>query len=421
LQPVRNGCRSRSQVLPRVRQQDGVMPAYSGKFHYSSDPTREGSCQISFTAESCVVTPASGAAIAFDLGDVDIAVKSDWDLQLELFTGRHLTLRQFGPAFDRMAAEFIAAWRDRTLRCLLLEDLEPVGAYACTAGIAPEQPIPAEVRIFKSNIAILPIAATAWQWRLAAVDAIAFDSETYTLTLQSGSQRLVIAKLAGKTEEFREKLQQQSGALRQRSADILHQTFPFLDPDRLQQLLSAMPEGRSTPFSKLASIHPKLIDAIIQHAVDEPLRPYFDALKAQAQPDSIMTGYKFIQESDVPLFFWFFFPLARPDGHHSGIAAWEAVTGSGRATYFFRTGQPGESPEHVEAAMDKLTQGLALVNFRREPVYLPDDSLAQTPEFHRYAIGCRKLPDLRDLRAAFVGRAIHSSLENWTAASRKLY
>jgi hypothetical protein len=41
--------------------------------------------------------------------------------------------------------------------------------------------------------------------------------------------------------------------------------------------------------------------------------------------------------------------------------------------------------------------------------------LEQQPKFHRYAIGARKLPDLRALRAAFRGRAIHTSLEAWTA------
>ena len=174
------------------------MPSYSGKFHYSSDPVREGPCQLSFTAETCTVTPSSGTAISFDLGDVDVAVRNEWDLELTLFTGRHVTLRQFGPAFDRMAGEFIAAWRDRTIRCLLLEDLEPVGAFPCTAAITPEAPIPAEVRIFKSNIAILPLAANAYQWRLAAVDAISFSDETYNVSLRAGEQRLVIGKLGKK-------------------------------------------------------------------------------------------------------------------------------------------------------------------------------------------------------------------------------
>lgn len=406
------------------------MPTYSGKFHYSSDPHREGPCQVTFTDETCTVTPATGTPISFDLGDVDIAEKHDWDLVLTLFTGRHLTLRQFGAAFERMAGEFIAAWRDRTLRCLLLEDLAPVGAYACSTAIAPAPPVPAEVRLFKTNIAIFPLAADAYQWRLAAVDDISFNADSYALALSSAGQRLVIARLAKKTDEFRGKLQEQYDALRQHSAEAMQQLFPFLDPDRLGQLLALMPEGRSVPLSKLASIHPKLVDAIEKQAVSERLRPYFDALRDASMKDSIMAGYKFIREDEedeedseaagedddkAPLFFWFFFPLVRADGRHSGIAAWEAATGSGRATYFFRTGQPGESAEHVQRAMERLTAGLALINFRREPVYMSEDA----PKFRRYAIGVRKLPELRDLRTAYSGRALHTTIEGWSESMKK--
>ena len=66
-----------------------------------------------------------------------------------------------------------------------------------------------------------------------------------------------------------------------------------------------------------------------------------------------------------------------------------------------------------DAAADRLARGLALVNFRREPVYLPDDSLQVQPKFRRYAIASRRLPELADLRRAFAGRAIHTSLDAW--------
>jgi len=153
--------------------------------------------------------------------------------------------------------------------------------------------------------------------------------------------------------------------------------------------------------------------------VDEPLKPYFDELRSRAADGSLMAGFKFIREDEVeepeggeseeqkePLFFWFFLPIAGKD-----IVAWEASTGSGRATYFFRAPQGNAA----ETAVQKLTRGLALANFRREPVYLSDDSLEQQPRYRRYAIGCRKLPDLRELRSAMLGRAIHSSIEAWQA------
>jgi hypothetical protein len=406
------------------------MPAYSGKFQYldaSGAAASQGACQFRFDAETAILTPASGTPIAFDLGDVDRAVRHEWDFELTLFTGRRLQLRQFGAAFSTMSEELLAAWRDRTVRCLLLEDLEEVARYSGTAalnGPAAE----AEIRLYKSNIAVLPLDGPPTQWRLAEVDSVSFDDATYAVTLESAGERLTIAKLAKKTGEFRGNLDGALGDLRTHEAEALHTAFPFLDPDRLQQLIEAMPEGRSVPLGALGAIHAKLPDALVAHAVDEHLRPYFDALRARAAGDSLMTGFKFIrpdeekseEEGEQPeteaaapaangkeekqaLFFWFFFPLA------GGRVAWEATTGSGRATYFF------DAPPPVDHAIAHLTRGLALVNFRREPIYLPDESLEQQQRFRRYAIGCRKLPDLRTLRGAFRGRAIHTSLDAWTA------
>jgi hypothetical protein len=117
-----------------MRQQDGltIMPAYSGKYLYTGErgeSLQQGPCQLTFDAETCIITPAGGTLLAFDLGDVDRTTPAEWDLQLTLSTGRTVTLKQFGAAFSDMSRELLAAWRDRTVRCLLLEDLEELGSY----------------------------------------------------------------------------------------------------------------------------------------------------------------------------------------------------------------------------------------------------------------------------------------------------
>lgn len=420
------------------------MPAYSGKCQYQGErgeTLSQGPCQIKFEKETCIATPSGGIPIAFDLGDVESVSRGEWDMQLTLFTGKTLALRQFGPAFGRMADELTAAWRDRTVQCLLLEDLEELGRFQGSVALAPSSdgPLPAEIRIYKSNIAVLPIAGAAVQWRLADVDAIDFDERSYSTTLVSEARKLVFTKLAKKTDEFVSTLRGALDEFRERSAEALHQTFPFLDPDRLQRLLTTMPEGRSATIASLAQIHPKLPDALIARAVAPHLKPYFDALRSRAGSGALMAGFKFIRpdeeeqspaeeappeaeseqpvdaavasepaQTESPLFFWFFFPLGK-------VVAWESTTGTGRATYFFRLAPRETNPAGVEAAVARFTRGLALVNFRREPVHLPDDALEQQERFHRYAIGARKLPDLRALRAAFAGRAIHSTVEKWSA------
>ena len=60
-----------------------------------------------------------------------------------------------------------------------------------------------------------------------------------------------------------------------------------------------------------------------------------------------------------------------------------------------------------------INRAIVLLNFRREPIYLPDDSLLIQPRFRRYAIACRKLPELVRLRSSFLGRAIHASNDTW--------
>jgi len=401
------------------------MPAYSGKFQYTGEHGEnlgQGPCEVSFEKETCVITPAGGVPLAFDLGDVDRTTPGEWDLGLALYTARIITLKQFGASFSNMAGELLAAWRDRTVQCLLLEDLQEVGRYSGMANGAP-----GEIRIFRSNIAFLPQAGTPIQWRLAEVESIVFDPSTYTIALtRAGADRLVLSRFAKKTDEVLGMLQEVHGALRKHAAAALHDTFPFLSADQLVRLQIAMPEGSSTSLAELDKIHPKLSEFLIGKAVDETLKPYFEALRACATREPLMAGFKFTRpdeeeaaeqtnetagggdETQSPLFFWFFVPLPNEK------AAWESTTGSGRATYFFRAAAP------VANSIEVLTRGLALVNFRREPVYLPDDSLDCQPKFHRYAIGARKLPELRALRAAYLGRALHSSIEDWQSQIEKM-
>ena len=125
-----------------------------------------------------------------------------------------------------------------------------------------------------------------------------------------------------------------------------------------------------------------------------------------------------------PILHWFFLPLAAKPGAKfpSNLVAWEATSRSGRATYFFRLVPPeqaaqlqdaSKSAALIETAIRQLNRAIVLLNFRREPIYLPDDSLLLQPRFRRYAIACRKLPELVRLRSSFLGRAIHTTPAAW--------
>ena len=442
------------------------MPSYRGKFQYlaqSGSATQQGASQVQFDDEKFVLTPESGAPLAFDLGDVDAVVAADYEIRLPLYTGNTIKLQQFGKSYDDFARELLESYRKRTLQCLLLEDMEEVDRFtgAFTLDAAGAQPIsgPAEIRLFKSNLAVLPTALQGFQWRLADVDGLRLDSQNYEIVLEAGGDRLRVNRLAKRTELCHTKLREAIDQLNTESAQALHTILPFLNADQLQSTASILREGHSASAVKLAAIHTRIPEALAANAVDKTLKPYYDDLLSRTAKGMVFAGFKVIRPEDLDMLgavseeasgdaidassdtapsggmpdadeaapealYWFFFPLAaKPgSGEPGNVVAWEASSRSGRATYFFRLVDPvaastlrdsSKSAEAVERAVRRINRVLGMLNFRRRPIYLSDDDLSANIAFHRYAIAARRIADLRQVRAAFLGRAIHSSFDAW--------
>jgi hypothetical protein len=449
------------------------MPTFSGKFQYvnADGATQQaGPCRVSFEAETLTLTPASGAPLALDLGDIDVFLPGEYELTLALYTGKKILLNQFGKTFQNLCHDLLEAYRKRLLQCLLLEDLDEITRFDGSVRVesaARTFSSPAELRLYRSNLAVLPTQATGFQWRLADIDTISFDEATWTVTAEAREERLIVNKLAKRTEEFRECLTNAMDELTQHGAETVHGIFPFLTPDEFQQAAVLLKEGRAASLAKLRALHPRTEQALTTNVVDARLKPYFDALLAHVPGGNYYAGFKLLRETEdqpekeeapadaaewndsetaeagaeeaaeapaepaaeadeeaQPILHWFFLPLAaKPGAKFPGnLVAWEATSRSGRATYFFRLVPPEQAPQLQEAskapalieiAIRQLNRAIVLLNFRREPIYLPDDSLLLQPRFRRYAIACRKLPELVRLRSSFLGRAIHTTPAAW--------
>jgi len=443
------------------------MSDFKGSFQYLSSTRSvraEGPCRVEHDDATLSIVPEAAAAITLDFGDLDGFLAQDYAIRLPIYTGSALVLREFGKAYPKLASELLSAYRERMLNCLLLEDMEEISRYDATFSLAkggarcpkcgspdrggkfcpdcgqklehiardtsPAVSGTGEVRLYKTNVALLGTSVPSFQWRLADVDKVIYEAGSYDVSLKAGDRYLTISGLARRTEEFARKLKDAIGELATRSSQALHASFPFLDPDQLLDTNLLMREGRSAPLSKLKPIHPRIEAALTANAVDTNLKPYFEELLKLAARDGMYAGFKLIRAEDRdanaeasesegnpadspesmpdaddsgPLtLYWFFFPIARKK-----VVAWEASSRSGRATYFFRVTDP------LEESIRVINDALGMLNFRRRPIYLSDDELETKPEFHRYAIAARRLPELRQLRASFLGRASHTSLEAW--------
>ena len=121
-------------------------------------------------------------------------------------------------------------------------------------------------------------------------------------------------------------------------------------------------------------------------------------------------------------YIWFLAPIGEGMGKSGNAIAMESASpeGSAKATYFFRIMSRSEyrsAPEKevlpaIDRAITLVNRSMIDVNFRREPIYLPDERLLE-PSYVRYFHSVKLLPSLRALRSAFIGRVMHVSEEQW--------
>ncbi len=455
------------------------MPSFSGRFQLTGGRgPQSGACALSFDEDTLQVVSGGTPIVACDLGDIDVFAPGDYVLDLTFHGGQQLRLQQFAKAFDNLVHDLLEAYRARLVKCLLLDDLEEVCRF--TGTVEYQSPArrfsgPSEIRLYRSNLACLPVNATGFQWRLADIDSVEFDAASYATAVRSRDESMKVTKLAKRTDEFRQRVEQAMQEAGERSAKVLHELFPFVAPDRFSDLAAAMKEGHAVSLARLKAIDPKIPQAIVSNAVDAKLRPYFDHLAKLAGEAGTFAGFKMIRPEDEadsgdsedgedgghdsdasaeeagsgeesleasadtathpdpgtgeeeeseaqPVLHWFFFRITSAAAKEP-VLAWEATSRSGRATYLFfesalTTGPAGEASP--EAAAKRLARGLASVNFRREPLYLSDEALQLQPRFRRYAIASRRLRELGALRRAFIGRAIHASPDAWRQQLDKL-
>jgi hypothetical protein len=426
------------------------MPSFTGKFEHRTGTgavQQGGTCRLTFDEETLRIVSEKGPGLAIDLGDIDTIEAGDYELKLKIYDGSGLLLNQFAKPFQQMRHDLVDAWHRRLIQCLLLEDLEEItrlDGFAQLESAERRFSSPAEIRLFKSNIAVLPTSAAACQWRLAEIDLVDFDEATYTLGLRSGQDRLILTRLAKRTREFAGQLRDAIEKLSDKSAQVLHALFPFLSPDQFTRVAALLKEGRTVPVSQLAAIHPTIEQALAENAVCATLHPYFKALRQRVAAPGPYFGFKLVRKEteetkeeeeagqseaqgdalipDAPppgekpplielekesLLCWFFFPLASVPGAQANLGAWECTNQTGRATYVFRvTGA-------MDTAIQRVNRGIVVVNFRREPIYLPNSSLEIQPRYRRYAIAQRNILVLREVRSSFMGRAIHTNREAW--------
>jgi hypothetical protein len=407
-------------------------------------PTEEGPCTVAVAEGAITIAPSTGPALRIRLSEVVHWTVQDLAVTLELAGGARAVLSHMGKRLDAFRNALPAARVEHLGEALLLLErgasAEESGEFRWRGGTAEA----CRVRLQRTSLVVFPRESLPFRVGLGEVHGVEFDDGAYALVLSLGDGGVLeLLRFGKRTDALRAGVREHIEALSARALRALGALAPDLPALALRTLGSLLPDGVPASRAVLEKAVPGAWGALFARAFATGDRR--DAASFLA--DRAEEAWVAVKETDPP-------PAAEgtssveedgsttvlPEGEDGGpepgvdpvprgstlppelagrevlvlfrigrALALEVPSSTESATYLFRAGDPAERTAR------EVIRALAAIQFRREPISLPDEQLL-CGRGARYHEALKLVPGLRAAREAFLGRAVHSGTEAWRKA-----
>lgn len=417
-----------------------------------------GEAKARLDAETLAVAPATGESLTVSLRDIVGLSSADYAMNIMLSSGHRISLSRLGRACDDFTREMSSARDEVLLKEMLLHEKilkgGVKGQYQQLRGGVESGKGPCEVRVYETGLVLLPFGGDPARIPFSWISAVADQDYRLTVDTERGD-RIVLSMLGREFDPLKKALADAMNDLSTRSQAAVRELLPLADSSAVWKVAKLMKDGRAARRADLDAVSPKLWPDLEKRLESAGMGKEYGILKAMARQDRLCLGYKKgLVEGDEYL--WLLAPVygeggkpgnaiimeatrvnredaapedeaeapaepqetAPEEGENAGVPVTES--GEGKATYVFRiVGRkeyPGMDREALDMAADaairRINDCMLGINFRREPIYLPEETLRK-PAYVHYLFSVRRLPELRELRELFVGRVIHSNAAQW--------
>jgi hypothetical protein len=378
-----------------------------------------GSGELTIDDAVIVLHPEAGAPFTASHESVVAIRSADHEATFDLDDGARLHISQAGLMLGDIVKQAREARAEAWEKGLFLHGVRLVDTFAAElqSGGGTE---PVQVRMYEDRLSVLPEGGAPFGLPYALAREVVFDAQSYRVSVIAGDGALVFGKLKLRSTEFAGLLTDLIAASRARTALALAEHLPGISATALTGISNLMGDGIAARREDIESLAPRAWARLEGLVISSDLRPSYEYLASMSSTPDTAFGIKQARgtgeenpedattqavgnEGGGPtLVTWFFCPIPRGDG---GFVAQEITSEQDHATYFFRI-----AGQDWKAALDGLNRAMLALNFKRRPIYEGGEDGGP----HAFAV--RHLPYLRELRASFAGRAIHTSHEAWRAS-----
>ena len=391
-----------------------------------------GDCKGTISKEYLTVYPKFGDVLPFHLRDISLIEPENYRVTLSTFSREKLTLFNLGQCFEDFQRVLSDLRNEVIIRDLLMNetvrkpDVDMEFTYTDEKGNEKLKG-PGKVRLYETGMVIIPEKGEFLRIPFSDVTSLSEENHTMKVGTEQGEQFL-LTKMGSEFNPLLKQFSDIYNELQAKAVSSLKALYPPIDSVSLRRVAAIMKEGKTVKRADLEVISPKLWQELEKRVASSGLKDSYAFLKELGRQEKMAIGFKRGLMGDLTgEYIWFLVPIygAVEKGYGNAVAmeATEATgeESTGKATYFFRMVSRRDFPtlkipDQLDGEVDKLIKTMNRcmldINFRREPIYLPDERLDE-PDYVKYRIALQKIPSLQLLRNLYIGRVIHASPEQW--------
>lgn len=386
----------------------------------------EGKIQLKET--EFAVFPKLKQAIMATYRDVVNFFTDDYKININLSSNETLVIFDLGYKFEDFLRIFSRLYNEVIMKDMLMQETVRKSGVECemifidSSGkeIKYEK---CEPRLYETAIVLIPEKGEIK--RIPYCDISNIKDENYKIIIETEfSEKIILSMLGKDFEPFLKTLSDIINELSLKVQSSMKELLPSANPSVIRKISNIMKEGKAAKREDIEKISKELWEELENKIIATDIKEEYEFLKSIAEQKKICIGLKRGLLGDLTgEYIWFLIPIYGDGKNYGNAIAMEAISGEegGKATYFFRIVSRDEYckledleklNEKVDAFIKSINRCMLAINFRREPIYLPDEKLKE-PQYQKYNYAIVKIPELKKLREFFIGRVIHFSFEQW--------
>jgi hypothetical protein len=376
--------------------------------------------KIVLDEENFSIFPENWGTYLFSYREVIDVIPEDYKLKLSLNKEQELIISQLGYQYEDFIRIFIKLRNEMILKDLLFQEtlkksgLEADFLYLDESELE-KQKGKAEFRFYQTSLVILPERGELMKILFSDILETKTDNFQIEITIEKNG-KVIISKLGEKFDLFKETLKSCLNEIVLNVQNFIKGIWPDIDFSTLNKISSLIKEGKAIKRGEIETMAPEFWERFEKALMRTEVKEEYEFLKSIGEQEKICLGFKKgLMGKLTGDYLWFFIP--------TGNAIAFETTGekeTGRATYFFRilnrneyqTADKTQIDKQIDDLISKINLGLLAINFRREPIYLPEEKLEE-PDYVKYKFSMAKIPEIKLMRDLFIGRVIHRDNEQW--------